>query len=62
MKAKLSRHSDNSITMKTSLLCLALVAVVAADKIPSFVVPGKCPAVDERMLYDQQKPSHQRAS
>ncbi|ROT62664.1 crustacyanin subunit C [Penaeus vannamei] len=48
--------------MKTSLLCLALVAVVAADRIPGFVVPGKCPAVDERMLYSQQKPNYQRAT
>ncbi|ROT62668.1 crustacyanin subunit C [Penaeus vannamei] len=46
--------------MRTSLLCLALVAVVAADRIPGFVVPGKCPAVDERMLYSQQKPNYQR--
>ncbi|ROT62677.1 crustacyanin subunit C [Penaeus vannamei] len=48
--------------MRTSLLCLALVAVVAADRIPGFVVPGKCPAVDERMLYSQQKPNFQRAN
>ncbi|XP_042855416.1 crustacyanin-C1 subunit-like isoform X2 [Penaeus japonicus] len=46
--------------MKTSLLFLALVAVAAADKIPDFVVPGKCPAVDEKILYDQQKPNHSK--
>ncbi|XP_042855415.1 crustacyanin-C1 subunit-like isoform X1 [Penaeus japonicus] len=46
--------------MNTSLLCLALVAVVAADKIPDFVVPGKCPSVDERSLFEQQKPNHQK--
>ncbi|ROT62663.1 crustacyanin subunit C [Penaeus vannamei] len=44
--------------MKTSLLFLALTAFVAADKIPDFVVPGKCPHVDERSLYEQQRPNH----
>lgn len=53
-------HSKN--TMKTTLLFLALVAVAAADKIPDFVVPGKCPAVDEKILYDQQKPNHSKVS
>ncbi|XP_027230096.2 crustacyanin-A1 subunit [Penaeus vannamei] len=41
--------------MKSSLIVLALVAVVAADKIPSFVVPGKCPAVDKKAFFDLQR-------
>ncbi|XP_047478513.1 crustacyanin-C1 subunit-like [Penaeus chinensis] len=44
--------------MKTSLLFLALAAFAAADKIPDFVVPGKCPLVDERSLYEQQRTNH----
>ncbi|XP_047502404.1 crustacyanin-C1 subunit-like [Penaeus chinensis] len=41
--------------MKSSLIVLALVAVVAADKIPDFVAPGKCPAVDKRAFFDMQR-------
>ncbi|XP_063600406.1 crustacyanin-C1 subunit-like [Penaeus indicus] len=44
--------------MNSSLLVLALVAVVAADKIPDFVVPGKCPALDRKALFDSQKPNY----
>ncbi|XP_042857226.1 crustacyanin-C1 subunit-like [Penaeus japonicus] len=46
--------------MQSSLIVLALVAVVAADKIPDFVVPGKCPAVDKKALFDSQRPNHPR--
>nr|XP_027238710.1 uncharacterized protein LOC113829724 [Penaeus vannamei] len=46
------------ITMNTSLFFLAAVAAVAADKIPDFVVPGKCPVVDEKSLFDEQIPNH----
>ncbi|XP_042856885.1 crustacyanin-C1 subunit-like [Penaeus japonicus] len=48
--------------MKSSLIVLALVAVVAADKIPDFVVPGKCPAVDKKALFDSQKPNYPKFS
>lgn len=44
--------------MNTSLFFLAVVAAVAADKIPDFVVPGRCPAVDEKSLFDEQIPNH----
>ncbi|ROT83823.1 crustacyanin subunit C [Penaeus vannamei] len=44
--------------MNTSLFFLAAVAAVAADKIPDFVVPGKCPVVDEKSLFDEQIPNH----
>ncbi|XP_069945896.1 crustacyanin-C1 subunit-like [Cherax quadricarinatus] len=37
---------------------LVLVATVAADKIPSYVVPGKCPVVDQTKLWAQQVPNH----
>merc|ERR1719244_395591 len=46
--------------MNTLVLLLALVAAVAADKIPDFVVPGKCPALDTKTLWEQQFPNHPR--
>merc|ERR1719244_6536 len=46
--------------MNTPVLLLALVAAVAADRIPDFVVPGKCPAVDTQTLWEQQVPNHPR--
>ncbi|XP_069161769.1 crustacyanin-C1 subunit [Procambarus clarkii] len=44
--------------MNSLAILLVLVAAVAADKIPDFVVPGQCPAVDESKLWTQQKPNH----
>ncbi|XP_027233275.2 crustacyanin-C1 subunit [Penaeus vannamei] len=44
--------------MNAALILFALFAAVAADKIPDFVVPGKCPVVDEKALFEQQKPNH----
>ncbi|ROT83805.1 crustacyanin subunit C [Penaeus vannamei] len=46
--------------MNTSLFFLAVVAAVAADKIPDFVVPGRCPVVDEKSLFDEQIPNHSK--
>ncbi|KAK4322104.1 hypothetical protein Pmani_007117 [Petrolisthes manimaculis] len=46
--------------MKVVCLLLVLVAAVAADKIPDFVVPGKCPAVDTEGLWNQQRSEHAR--
>ncbi|ROT83803.1 crustacyanin subunit C [Penaeus vannamei] len=46
--------------MNTSLFFLAFVAAVAADKIPDFVVPGRCPVVDEKSLFDEQIPNHSK--
>ncbi|XP_063598330.1 crustacyanin-C1 subunit-like [Penaeus indicus] len=46
--------------MNAALILFALFAVVAADKIPDFVVPGKCPVVDEKTLFEQQKPNYSR--
>ncbi|XP_053635057.1 crustacyanin-C1 subunit-like [Cherax quadricarinatus] len=42
--------------MKSLSILLVLVAVVAADKIPDFVVPGQCPTVDENKLWTYQVP------
>ncbi|XP_047478617.1 crustacyanin-C1 subunit-like [Penaeus chinensis] len=44
--------------MNAAVFFLAFVAVVAADKIPDFVVPGRCPVVDEKSLFDDQIPNH----
>ncbi|XP_047478754.1 crustacyanin-C1 subunit-like [Penaeus chinensis] len=46
--------------MNTSLFFLAVVAAVSADKIPDFVVPGRCPVVDEKSLFDEQIPNHSK--
>ncbi|KAK3856677.1 hypothetical protein Pcinc_037004 [Petrolisthes cinctipes] len=46
--------------MKVVCLLLVLVAAVAADKIPDFVVSGKCPAVDTEGLWNQQRSEHAR--
>lgn len=51
------RISDLRSNMKSSLIVLALVAVVAANKIPDFVVPGKCPSVDKKAFFDLQRVS-----
>lgn len=48
--------------MNAALILFALFAAVAADKIPDFVVPGKCPVVDEKALFEQQKPNHPSVS
>lgn len=48
--------------MNAAIFLFALFAAVAADKIPGFVVPGKCPVVDEKTLFEQQKPNHPRVS
>merc|ERR1712071_676381 len=46
----------------TSSLLLVLVAVACAcaDKVPDFVIKGKCPAVDEHSLWEAQKPNHSK--
>ncbi|XP_045618941.1 crustacyanin-C1 subunit [Procambarus clarkii] len=44
-------------TMNSLAILLVLVAAVAADKIPDFVVPGQCPAVDESKLWAEQVPN-----
>ncbi|XP_064084057.1 crustacyanin-C1 subunit-like [Macrobrachium nipponense] len=44
---------------KTLLLVVAVAAVVA-DEVPDFVIKGKCPAVDEQRLWQQQLPNHSR--
>ncbi|XP_037800115.1 crustacyanin-C1 subunit-like [Penaeus monodon] len=49
------RISDLRSNMKSSVIVLALVAVVAANKIPDFVVPGKCPSVDKTAFFDLQR-------
>ncbi|CAL4061268.1 unnamed protein product, partial [Meganyctiphanes norvegica] len=54
--------------MKTLVLLLPLVALTAAqsssfsvrNKIPSYLVPGQCPTVDEKSLWAQQVPNHAR--
>ncbi|ROT83811.1 crustacyanin subunit C [Penaeus vannamei] len=46
--------------MKSAVFFVAFVAAVAADKIPDFVVPGKCPAVNEKALFEQQIPNHSK--
>ncbi|XP_045619080.1 crustacyanin-C1 subunit-like [Procambarus clarkii] len=43
--------------MNSLAILLVLVAAVAADKIPDFVIPGQCPAVDESKLWAQQVPN-----
>ncbi|XP_069161768.1 crustacyanin-C1 subunit-like [Procambarus clarkii] len=44
--------------MNSLAILLVLVAAVAADKIPDFVVPGQCPAVYESKLWAEQVPKH----
>ncbi|XP_053635308.1 crustacyanin-C1 subunit [Cherax quadricarinatus] len=44
--------------MQSLPILLVLVAAVAADKIPDFVVPGQCPAVDKNKLWSEQVPNH----
>ncbi|ROT83800.1 crustacyanin subunit C [Penaeus vannamei] len=46
--------------MKSAVFFVAFVAAVAADKIPDFLVPGKCPAVNEKALFEQQIPNHSK--
>merc|ERR1719430_1005100 len=52
--------------MKSLALLLPLVALTAAQRgsiresIPSFLVPGKCPVVDEKALWAEQKPNHSK--
>ncbi|XP_071551819.1 crustacyanin-C1 subunit-like [Panulirus ornatus] len=43
--------------MNSRFVLLVLVAAVAADKIPDFVVPGRCPKVDRNKLWDEQTPN-----
>merc|ERR1711915_177069 len=50
------RFEMNSVT----LLLLVAVASVAADKVPDFVIKGKCPVVDEQSLWEQQQPNHSK--
>ncbi|XP_053635109.1 crustacyanin-C1 subunit-like [Cherax quadricarinatus] len=42
--------------MKSLSVLLVLVAAVGTDKIPDFVVPGQCPAIDEYKLWTHQVP------
>merc|ERR1712142_690227 len=62
-----SARLNQTTTMKTLVLLLpALVALTAAqsssfslrDSIPSFLVSGQCPRVDEKSLWAQQAPNH----
>ncbi|XP_068223822.1 crustacyanin-C1 subunit-like [Palaemon carinicauda] len=46
----------NSFSFLLVLLALAITSSVA-DKVPDFVIPGKCPYVDEYRLWEQQKPN-----
>ncbi|ROT83849.1 crustacyanin subunit C [Penaeus vannamei] len=46
--------------MKSAVFFVAFVAAVAADKIPDFLVPGKCPAVNEKALFEKQIPNHSK--
>ncbi|XP_066942558.1 crustacyanin-C1 subunit-like [Macrobrachium rosenbergii] len=48
--------------MSSSSLLLVLVAVACAvaDKVPDFVIKGKCPVVDERKLWEEQRPNHSK--
>ncbi|XP_071551629.1 crustacyanin-C1 subunit-like [Panulirus ornatus] len=46
--------------MKQLSYLLCLVAAVAANKIPDFVVPGKCPSVDKGKLWSEQTPNHEK--
>ncbi|CAL4106417.1 unnamed protein product [Meganyctiphanes norvegica] len=54
--------------MKTLILLLPLVVLAAAqsssfsvrNKLPDFLVPGQCPTVDEKTLWFQQVPNHNR--
>lgn len=48
--------------MKVVCFFLVLVAAVVADKVPDFMVPGKCPAVDTEGLWKQQRPQHSKVS
>merc|ERR1712055_117756 len=56
-------YSDTN-TMKTIALILPLVVLAVADrgsvreKLPSFLIPGQCPVVDEKALWAEQKPNH----
>ncbi|MHC3869029.1 hypothetical protein ACXONR_09510, partial [Streptococcus thermophilus] len=43
---------------KTLLLVVVVVAAVVADEVPDFVIKGKCPAVDEHKLWQEQLPRH----
>ncbi|XP_053635312.1 crustacyanin-C1 subunit [Cherax quadricarinatus] len=44
--------------MKSLSILLVLVAAVAADKIPDFVVQGQCQPVEESKLWAEQVPNH----
>ncbi|KAK4299153.1 hypothetical protein Pmani_028558 [Petrolisthes manimaculis] len=37
---------------------LVLAAFAVADKVPDFVIPGKCPRVNEAKLWKEQVPKH----
>ncbi|CAL4153158.1 unnamed protein product, partial [Meganyctiphanes norvegica] len=51
-----------SINIMTILTIVALLAIGAAAEekapVPDFVVEGTCPTVDEKTLWEQQKPNH----
>merc|ERR1712121_220154 len=42
------------------ILAVALATYATADKVPDFVIKGKCPAIDEVTLWQQQKPNHSK--
>nr|QDH76668.1 crustacyanin-like lipocalin [Palaemon carinicauda] len=44
--------------MFSKVLLLVVTVVVVADEVPDFVTQGKCPAVDEQKLWEQQLPRH----
>ena len=46
--------------MQNLVLVLAFVASAVADKIPDFVVPGRCPTVDEKSLFEAQIPNYSK--
>ncbi|XP_071544073.1 crustacyanin-C1 subunit-like [Panulirus ornatus] len=56
------RHTpiSPSSVMKLQFLQLFLTVFATAEKIPDFVVPGKCPNVDEDKLWQEQKPNHSK--
>merc|ERR1711915_702814 len=56
----MGQQSCPSDQMNSATLLLVLVAIVAADKVPDFVIKGKCPVIDEKTLWEQQQPNHSK--
>merc|ERR1711915_911190 len=50
----------NVMSSFSLLLVLVAVACAVADKVPDFVIKGKCPVVDEQKLWQSQKPNHSK--